>query len=90
MFASGLGAVEPEVATGSPAPFNPPAQAVLVPRVLVDGRPAEVRFAGLTPGFVGLYQVNFVVPAETRSGLVPLQIESGGVFSSEHSLAVGP
>jgi uncharacterized protein (TIGR03437 family) len=30
---------------------------------LVDGIPANIQFQGLAPGFAGLYQVNFVVPA---------------------------
>jgi uncharacterized protein (TIGR03437 family) len=38
----------------------------------IDGQPAEVVFAGLAPGFVGLYQVNFLVPENARSGLLAL------------------
>ena len=33
----------------------------------IGDRPATVQFAGLSPGFVGLYQVNVMVP----SGLAP-------------------
>ena len=35
---------------------------------LIGGLPARVDFAGLAPGFVGLYQVNAVVPAGIPSG----------------------
>ena len=90
LFASGLGAVEPAVPAGSPAPFSPLARVVQVPTVRVDGRVAEVRFAGLTPGFVGLYQINFVVPAGTRSGRVPFFLEAGGVSSPVLTLAIAP
>jgi uncharacterized protein (TIGR03437 family) len=38
---------------------------------------ARVDYAGLAPGYVGLYQFNVVVPAGTSSGDVPLRIVSG-------------
>ena len=90
LFANGLGAVAPEVPAGSLAPSAPLAHTVLLPTIRIDGRDAEVRFAGLTPGFVGLYQVNFVVPAETRTGRVPFVIESGGVSGPVLRLPIGP
>lgn len=90
VFANGLGAVEPELPAGSLAPSAPLAHTVLLPTVRIDGRAAVVRFAGLVPGFVGLYQVNFVVPAETRIGRVRLVIESAGVSSPVLTLPVAP
>ena len=90
LFASGLGAVEPAVSSGAPAPSAPLAHAIVLPTIRVEGRDAEVRFAGLTPGFVGLYQINFVVPVETRAGPVPLVIESGGVAGPVLTLPIAP
>ena len=90
LFANGLGEVEPAVPAGSPAPSEPLAHAVLLPTIRIDGRVAEVRFAGLTPGFAGLYQINFVVPAETGAGRVSLVIESGGVASPVVRLSIAP
>jgi adhesin/invasin len=90
VFAGGLGAVSGEAAAGTPAPASPLAHALVVPTVRVDGRVAEVRFAGLTPGFIGLYQINFVVPAGTRAGRVPFVLEADGVSSPVASLPVAP
>ena len=34
----------------------------------LGGLNCDVQYAGLAPGFVGVYQVNFLVPAGTRNG----------------------
>lgn len=68
LYASGLGAVEPPVEVGQPAPFNPLARTAEPMEVLVAGHPAQVLFSGLSPGSFHLYQVNFVVPEGAPSG----------------------
>jgi uncharacterized protein (TIGR03437 family) len=46
-------------------------------------------FAGLAPGFVGLYQVNKQVPTTFTTGsAVPLFITVGGVQSNTVTIAV--
>ncbi len=78
VFASGLGDVGPEVDAGSAAPISPLANSLATPRVTLGGRSAGLIFAGLTPGFVGLYQINAVVPADVTAGLeIPLTISFG-------------
>ena len=40
-------------------------------------------YYGLSPGFVGLYQFNVVVPAVSNSDLVSLTFNLGGVAGSQ-------
>lgn len=75
MYAAGLGRTIPAVPSGTAAPVPAP---VTIGRYSLgfDFTPAPVtcgprlpgtaepHFVGLTPGFVGLYQVNFTLPAE--------------------------
>jgi uncharacterized protein (TIGR03437 family) len=35
----------------------------------LEGRPLNVQFAGLAPGFPGLYQLNLMIPTEAPPGL---------------------
>ena len=45
----------------------------------VNGAELPVAFAGLTPGYIGLYRVNVVIPAGAPSGLgIPLTFQRGG------------
>jgi uncharacterized protein (TIGR03437 family) len=81
-YATGLGAVEPPVAAGQPAPHSPLSRTLTTPAVLVGGRQAEVLFCGLAPGHVGLYQINFVVPAGIGPGDVDVVVEFTGPISS--------
>jgi len=79
LFATGLGPVAPPVATGTLAPSSAPlALSTEVPTVTLDGAPANVEFSGLSPGFVGLWQVNVRVPQGTRAGEAPLQLRTSG------------
>lgn len=43
--------------------FRPTRSSVVYPLIDEAGAPLEVRWAGLAPGSIGLYQVNFVVPS---------------------------
>jgi len=57
--------------------------------VTIAGKAAAVEFAGLTPGLVGLYQVNARVPEGVAAGsAVPLVITQNGVPSNTVTIAV--
>jgi len=45
----------------------------------LGGRPVDVAYAGLTPGFAGLYQIDFTVPLGLTAGNQPLVLTVDGV-----------
>ncbi len=82
ILATGLGPVTPPVKTGFSANDGQLHQTTTAPKVTVGGVPAQVVFAGMTPQFVGVYQLNIVIAAGTPTGnAVPLQISMNGVTS---------
>jgi uncharacterized protein (TIGR03437 family) len=54
------------------------------PIALIGGISAQVLFSGLTPQFVGVNQVNVVVPPNAPAGdAVPIQLQLGGITSTD-------
>jgi uncharacterized protein (TIGR03437 family) len=79
IYVTGLGRTSPEVESGAPAPFDPLAQATILPSVKLGGVALPVLYAGLVPGQVGVYQINVYVPPEVPRGMdVPLVIARPG------------
>jgi uncharacterized protein (TIGR03437 family) len=87
VYCTGLGAVSPPAVTGA-APSTPPQQTVAPVQVYVAGAPARVSYAGLAPGFAGLYQVNVQIPAGTPSGVQSLQLVAGGASSNAVTIGI--
>jgi uncharacterized protein (TIGR03437 family) len=81
LYAAGLGAVVNQPATGSAAPASPLAETVADVRVTLAGLACEVQYAGLAPGLVGVYQVNFRVPINAPGGPADLMIMAGDASS---------
>jgi uncharacterized protein (TIGR03437 family) len=54
----------------------------------IESLPAEVSFVGLAPGFVGLTQMNIVVPPGLASGDYPLSVTIGGQTSNAGTISV--
>jgi uncharacterized protein (TIGR03437 family) len=90
IYCTGLGKVDHPVPTGSPAPLLPPLSNVLSKTtVTIGGIQVDPQFAGLTPGFVGLYQVNVGIPAGiAASNQVPVFITGAGQPSLPVTIAV--
>jgi uncharacterized protein (TIGR03437 family) len=79
MYALGLGAVTPALTLQDGTPSSPYEYAVGPVTVTIGGIPATVLFAGLTPGYVGLYQVNVAMPSGVTPGAqVPVTVSVAG------------
>lgn len=80
LYATGLGAV---TRVGSLD------LAVVQPGVMVEGKPARILFAGRAPGFPGLDQINFEMPASLPAAtMVRLEVRSGYRTSNTVTLAI--
>jgi uncharacterized protein (TIGR03437 family) len=93
-WAVGLGQTSPAATTGQPAQAAPAAEAFYLDfnyRVNAlptkpytgdpNAMPPQPVYAGSAPGYVGLYQVNFVVPPAPSNGIT--QCPPGGVTDSQ-------
>lgn len=93
LYATGLGGTQPLPALGEiqqyPAPVNGFGSGVL--QVLLNGKaidPKLIAYAGLTPGFAGLYQINFLLPPDCPAN-PQIQVSMGGQSSAANvTLAV--
>jgi len=80
LFATGLGATSPKSGLD---------YAVQQPTVTVAGVDCPVSFAGAAPGFVGLDQINCVIPAGlAASASAPVVVTSGTRVSNTATLAI--
>jgi uncharacterized protein (TIGR03437 family) len=68
IWATGLGAVSNAPASGRPAVADPMSRVIAPVEVRIGGVAAPVSFAGLAPGFAGLYQINAQVAGGTAAG----------------------
>ncbi|MGH9768458.1 MAG: hypothetical protein ACREAB_13585 [Blastocatellia bacterium] len=57
-------------------------------QAMIGGQAAQVLYAGRTPGFVGLNQMNVMLPAGISPGAHRLVITRGGVSSNTVSIAI--
>ncbi len=98
MYLTGLGAVSPAVADGAAAPSKAPLSTTKsVLTIYLNGvcpnspncDASNISFQGLTPGYAGLYQVNFTIPLTAASGsAVPLAIQTTNGFADMVSIAI--
>ena len=85
IYGTGLGAVSTAQVDGTAANGE---STVALPTVTVGGVPAMVAFSGLAPGFVGLNQVNIVIPSGLAGGNQAVIMSIGGVASNSVMLPV--
>lgn len=80
ILAVGLGATAANLPLDAASPSEPLAWTATTPQISLGNSLAHVAFSGLTPGYLGLYQVNVVVPADLppNTGSVSLTLTQGG------------
>lgn len=86
LYSSGAGPVAPAVAGGVASPSGPLSRAIFPTELIVQsgGREfgVDAAFIGLAPGFVGVFQVNFQLPADLAPGTVQLRLQSAPAGAS--------
>jgi uncharacterized protein (TIGR03437 family) len=93
IFVNGLGPLDKQPPTGEPSPYpvqtsDGLARTLDTPTVTIGGVPATVTFSGLTPYWVGLYQINATLPNNTPTGSEDLIVSIGGATSKTTKLQV--
>jgi uncharacterized protein (TIGR03437 family) len=83
LYATGAGETNPAGVDGliAKVPFS---TLVLPMSVSIDGKSADVLYAGGAPGFVaGVIQINVRVPDDAASGAVPIVLQVGSALSQQ-------
>jgi len=88
LYCSGLGAVDPAVAAGTPAPSTPLSHTVNPVTVTIGQSQAQILFAGLVPSYAQLYQVNVQIPSGLPSGSSTLTLSVSGQQSAPVTITV--
>jgi uncharacterized protein (TIGR03437 family) len=96
IYAIGMGPTTPAVASGAGSPAAPPfavlgstPQVYFAPGLFSDGIVVGPQFAGLTPSFVGLYQINVQIPVGIPKGsAIPLFVTTPDGVSNTVNIAV--
>lgn len=87
-YLTGSGPVNISEPDGIAAAFSPLATAMSQASATIGSVPAEISFAGLAPGFVGLTQINIVVPPGLAPGDYPLIVTINGTPSNAGIISV--
>jgi uncharacterized protein (TIGR03437 family) len=87
IWATGLGPVSNAPQTAEPARPEPLSRATLPVEVTVGGAPVRISFAGLAPGYAGLYQINAAAAAGSEGDVV---LRVGNAVSRPWPLAAAP
>ena len=89
MYFTGIGPITNNPGDGRAAPGGPLAQSTSSYSIVVNGVVAHIDYLGLTPGYAGLGQVNFQIPASTpASNTVPVVLTIAGTGSKTVQISV--
>ena len=88
VYLVGMGETSPAVGSNQTAPLSPLASATVKPTVTIDGVAAPPYHAGLTPGGIGLYQIDCQVPKGARTGDLPLVVIQNDVAANAVTIPV--
>lgn len=97
LYTTGLGLATPNgdpngkpLTTGSvpPADGSVLYKTVATPTVTVGGFPASVVFSGMSPGFAGLYQIDFQVPSGLTGDDIPVAVSISGSPTDTRTVSV--
>jgi len=81
-YVNGSGPVSSSLADGSLTPMAPPIYSTAQVSATIGNENAQVSFAGLAPGMVGLMQMNIQVPSDLAGGNYPLTVSINGAASN--------
>jgi len=88
LFFTGQGPISPPLADGTAAPAAPLSLITGMVQVMIGGKPAEVSYAGVAPGFAGLSQINAIIPEGLAAGDQPVFVTVNGVASNAGLITV--
>ncbi len=89
LYVTGTGDVNPALKTAySPTSSSTTPVPLLPLSVTVGGLPAFLEFVGITPGLIGVTQVNILVPSATPLGNQPVVVTVNGAASAPVNIVV--
>ncbi len=89
-YLAGLGDTTVPVPSGTASPTSPLASPSNTLVLTINGTQSPVLFAGLTPGLVGLYQMNFQVPTGLPAGNITVVVSQNDQASNPTILPYQP
>ena len=88
LYANGLGPVNNQPNSGEAATASPLPTTTSTVTVTIGGQTAQVQYAGLSPGYPVLYQVNVTVPSGLAAGSQPVIVSVGGQNSKSATIPI--
>ena len=87
VYLTGQGLVDRTVPSGAESPADPFVLPLAPVSAKLGGKAAEIAFAGLAPGFVGLLQINLLVP-DIAAGEQALEVTVGDIPANTAVLSI--